>query len=54
MDEIWGRGQKIYKNHIQFDPRVVEGGGGELIPPLPPHLQITKQYARTKLKYGQD
>ena len=36
MDEIWGRGQKIYENHIQFDP------------------QITEQYARIKLKYGQD
>ena len=24
--EIWGRGQKVYKNHIQFDPRGVEGG----------------------------
>jgi hypothetical protein len=37
MDEIWGRGQKIYKNHIQFDPRkqyyyhFTCTGGGQMV-----------------------
>ncbi len=50
--EIWGRGQKVYKNHIPFDPR--GGGERELFLPPPPHPQITEQHARIKLKYGQD
>ncbi len=45
IDEIWGRGQKIYENHIQFGLRGVEGGGRELFLPPPPstrHRTICK------------
>ncbi len=42
MDEIWGRGQKIYKNHIHFDPRGVRGGGRAHPPPPTNHRTICK------------